>query len=171
MNVTNVTTLKLVETLEQAAAGINKQFDIADKEHEKGMGSRNKERYARLTAGLRLHDARERVDAGHETNMGWEEWCKHSITRSQRDIRKVMELAAKVREKQATPKEVVEQARAKARDAMRATRASRSNISPVGPARTTCVEAAMNLIRAMTPDELAEFDQAYQAFKEEHRGN
>ena len=95
----NIVKLKVVATLEQTAASINRQFEIAEKEYEKGRGARAKERYARVTAGLQLLDARQRVELGRETNMGWEEWCEHNIDRSQSDIRAVMALAVKVREK------------------------------------------------------------------------
>jgi hypothetical protein len=39
-----VVKLRVVETLEQTAASINRQFEIAEKENEKGKGARGKER-------------------------------------------------------------------------------------------------------------------------------
>jgi hypothetical protein len=156
-----VVKLRVVETLEQAAASINRQFEIADRENEKSKGVRAKERYARLTAGLELLDARERVTSGRETNMGWEEWCEQNIDRSQSDIRAVMGLATKVRTKAATPQEAVEEERARARASMRGTRARRSAET------VSAVDQAMAQVRALTADELQEFDEAYQSFKKE----
>ena len=151
----NIVKLKVVATLEQTAASINRQFEIAEKEYEKGRGARAKERYARVTAGLQLLDARQRVELGRETNMGWEEWCEQNIDRGQRDIRAVMALATKVRDN-AAAEQVVEQERAVNREKQRKSRADRSDRPSVTPLSRR-VEMALGLVQAMTPDEFAQF--------------
>jgi len=147
----SVIALRAVDTLEEAAVSINRQFEIADREHDKSKSAGSKEYYARLTAGVMLLDARKRVEA--ETDMGWEAWCKQNVNKSQSYIRKCMQDA-----RSSHPEHALDERRADTKDSMRKTREKRSHVG--------AVEQAINLIKAMTPDELMQFDAAYRSFKE-----
>jgi hypothetical protein len=68
-----------------------------------------------------------------------------------RDIRKVMEAA-----RSSHPEHALEQQREEAKESMRTTRSNRDG---VGPVVTQRVKQALGLIRAMTPDELTQFDE------------
>jgi hypothetical protein len=48
----------------------------------------------RLTAARLLAEARGRVDAGEAGEIGWQAWCKEHVQRSQRDVRRLLTLAA-----------------------------------------------------------------------------
>lgn len=157
----NIVNLK-AETLDETAAEINRRFGTAQNEQQKAEDYGEKARYSRIYAGQLLLAARQRVESGTETNMSWSQWCRKNIDRSMADIRKVMKIAGSRDPEEAADreKEDTKTRMKKNREEKEDARADdvRASFSQTNQCR---VEATMSLVRAMTPDELARFDEAY----------
>ena len=117
----------------------------------------------RVTTGLLLLQARQRVDSGEAgEGVTWEQWCRENITeRKLRDIRKLLAIA-----KADDPEAAAEEERQKAREGMARTRErQRSNVRPVNNGgtvrdinpmaeRSDLVADYMALVKRMTPSQV-----------------
>jgi len=81
-------------TLSQVAEQINLLFteynQLKEQERDRRVEAGVQLKNRRIAVGLKLIEARVRVDA---SGMAWQEWCAANIFRSQGDIRKVMKIA------------------------------------------------------------------------------
>src|SRR4051812_8154178 len=108
------------DPLPVVAGKINANLDIAEKATENA-------RQKRVSAGLLLIEARQRVEAGEAgVQMTWTWWLRDNIKRSEGDCRKVMRIAGAK-----DPHAEAERQRKAAATSMAKTRAERSNVGAV----------------------------------------
>jgi len=80
-------TAVVVVPLDTLAKEIEASFAAEDKAMDKA-------KQHRISTGMRLIEARQRVEAGEAgEGVGWIEWCRANVKRSIRDIQRVMRIA------------------------------------------------------------------------------
>ena len=132
------------DSIESAATSINQHLYAA----AKADSSAN---YHRVMAGRELIAIRPKIE---EIGLGWEAWCRENITRSMRDIRRVMKIAASP-----DPEAALEEERTQAREGMVT---SRTNVSPV--------DRLIRDFEALNEDDKIEFMSRTGLVKEEIKG-
>lgn len=149
-----------LESLQDTADEINRQFEEARKHQLKADDARQLEEYSRQYAGKLLIQAKARVESGTETDLKWQAWCRKHIDRSQGDIRKVIKLAT-------LDDVAVGKERSDTRGRMSKLRKERAHNedvrAPFSQKDQAVVEAALDLIGEMTPEQFNRFVEQFRS--------
>jgi hypothetical protein len=140
---------------------IEKATNLDLKADEMVHDIRRKAKDHRISAGLRLIEARQRVESGEAGDITWTAWCREYIKRSRQDINKCIRLAGHVDPAAALAKE-----RDARRESMANHRANSGNVAhndDVGDishgTNVECdpVEYVMKLVREFSTENFSRF--------------